>query len=175
MSKLTQLQKERLFQLVSIGDAQGFTTEQIAQFVTETLGTSITPSYVTQVKRKMRNESYSWLTKMKSSKDHYIYEFKKRVDEVTIARSMFFKLYSQTQSDLVKLGCIRGILKAAEDMSELYGVLPLIGGGLGAAANNNINLVRSSRNNDSNSNVFGPKEISSISSKQEEKNDDLPV
>jgi hypothetical protein len=54
---------------------------------------------------------------MKSSKDHYIYEFKKRVDEVAIARSMFFKLYNQTQSDLVKLGCIRGILKAAEDMS----------------------------------------------------------
>jgi hypothetical protein len=162
MSKLTQLQKERLFQLVSIGDAQGFTTEQIAEFVTETLGTSITPSYVTQVKRKMRNDSCSWLTKMKSSKDHYIYEFKKRVDEVTIARSMFFKLYNQTQSDLVKLGCIRGILKAAEDMSELYGVLPLIDSHI------NVNVVRNN-----NKDVFGPKEISSISTKEE--NDDLPV
>jgi hypothetical protein len=170
MSKLTQLEKERLFQLVSIGDAQAFTTQQIAQFVTETLGTSITPSYVTQVKRKMRNESYSWLSKMKCSKDYYIYEFKKRVEEVTIARSMFFKLYNQTQSDLVKLGCIRGILKAAEDMSELYEVLPLIEG-----ANNNINLAKGIKNN--NSNVLGLKEISSISTAatKEEKNDDLPV
>jgi hypothetical protein len=169
MSKLTALQKERLYQLVSIADAEGFTSEEAAQFITETLGVKLSPEYVRYTRRKMRAESHSWLTKMKTSKDHYISEFKKRVEEVSIARSMFFKLYNQTQSDLVKLGCIRGILKAAEDMSELYGVLPLIEGAGGRANTNNVVSIRK---NNSNSNVFRPKEISSIS---KEENDDLPV
>ena len=168
MSKLTALQKERLYQLVSIADAEGFTSEQAAQFITETLGVKLSPEYIRYTRRKMRGESYSWLTKMKSSKDHYIYEFKKRVDEVTIARSMFFKVYHHTDNDFVKVQCARGILKAAEDMSELYGVLPLIEGA-------NFNLAKGIKNNN-NTNVFGPKEISSISAtKSSEENDDLPV
>jgi hypothetical protein len=167
--KITDSQKEKLYQLVSMGDAQNYTSQQIAQFVTESLGVSITPAYIRKIKQRMRTESNSWLSKMKSSKDHYIYEFKKRVDEVSIARSMFFKLYNQTQSDLVKLGCIRGILKAAEDMCELYGVLLLIEGA------NNINVVRSTRNNYNNNDVFGPKEISTSTATTKEENDDLPV
>jgi hypothetical protein len=171
MSKLTALQKERLYQLISVADAEGFTSEQAAQFITETLGVKLSPEYIRYTRRKMRSESYTWLTKMKSSKDHYINEFKKRVEEVSIARAMFFKVYHHTDNDFVKVQCARGVLKAAEDMSELYGVLPLIEGIGGGRANTN-NLV-SIRKNNSNSNVFGLKEISSVSAKQE--NDDLPV
>src|ERR671935_3292797 len=138
MSKLTALQKERLYQLVSVADAEGFTSEQAAQFVSETLGITLSANYIRYIRRKMRGESYSWLTKMKTSKDHYINEFKKRVEEVSIARAMFFKVYHHTDNDFVKVQCARGILKAAEDMSELYGVLPLIEGGAGANNNNNI-------------------------------------
>jgi hypothetical protein len=169
MSKLNTIQKERLYQLVSVADAEGFTSEQAAQFITETLGITLTPAYIRYTRRKMRGESYSWLTKMKTSKDHYINEFKKRVEEVSIARAMFFKVYHHTDNDFVKVQCARGILKAAEDMSELYGVLPLIEGGL---ANNNINLVKGINNSNS-SNVLGPKEISSTRTKEE--NGDLPV
>jgi hypothetical protein len=171
MSKLNTAQKGRLYQLVSLADAEGFTSEQAAQFISETIGVSLTPAYIRYTRRKMRAESYGWLTKMKTSKDHYINEFKKRVEEVSIARAMFFKVYHHTDNDFVKVQCVRGILKAAEDMSELYGVLPLIEG-VGERANTN-NLVRS-RINNNNSNIFGPKEISSVSTKQEE-NDDLPV
>ena len=63
------MQKERLYQLVSIADAQGFTSEQAAQFITETIGVSLTPAYIRYTRRKMRSESYSWLSKMKTSKD----------------------------------------------------------------------------------------------------------
>jgi hypothetical protein len=117
MSKLNTVQKERLYQLVSLADAEGFTSEQAAQFITETIGVSLTPAYIRYTRRKMRAESYSLLTKMKTSKDHYINEFKKRVEEVSIARAMFFKIYHHTDNDFVKVQCARGILKAAEDMS----------------------------------------------------------
>ena len=63
------MQKERLYQLVSIADAQGFTSEQAAQFISETLGISSTPAYIRYTRRKKRGESYSWLSKMKTSKD----------------------------------------------------------------------------------------------------------
>ena len=89
---------------------------------------------------------------MKTTKDHYINEFKKRVEEVSIARAMFFKVYHHTDNDFVKVQCARGILKAAEDMSELYGVLPLIEGA------NNTNYLMSIRKNNSN-NVFGLKHV----------------
>ena len=77
MSKLTTSQKERLYQLVSVADAEGFTSEQAAQFVSETLGITLSANYIRYTRRKMRGESYSWLTKMKTSKDHYINEFKR--------------------------------------------------------------------------------------------------
>jgi hypothetical protein len=102
MSKLTALQKERLYQLVSVADAERFTSEQAAQFITETLGLKLSPEYIRYTRRKMRAESYSWLTKMKTSKDRYINEFKKRVEEVSIARAMFFKVYHHTDNDFVK-------------------------------------------------------------------------
>ena len=54
---------------------------------------------------------------------------------------MFLKVYHHTDNDFVKVQCARGILKAADDMSELYRVLPLIEG-VGRRANNNINLVK---------------------------------
>ena len=54
---------------------------------------------------------------------------------------MFLKVYHHTDNDFVKVQCARGILKAADDMFELYRVLPLIEG-VGGRANNNINLVK---------------------------------
>lgn len=54
MSKLTALQKERLYQLVSVADAEGFTSEQAAQFIGETLGITLTANYVRYTRRKMR-------------------------------------------------------------------------------------------------------------------------
>jgi hypothetical protein len=68
---------------------------------------------------------------------------------------MFFKVYHHTDNDFVKVQCARGILKAAEDMSELYGVLPLIEG---AGVANNANNLVSIRKNNSN-NVFGLKHV----------------
>jgi hypothetical protein len=59
MSKLNTVQKERLYQLVSLADAEGFTCEQAAQFISETIGISLTPAYIRYTRRKMRGESYS--------------------------------------------------------------------------------------------------------------------
>jgi hypothetical protein len=60
-----------------MADAEGFTSEQAAQFISETLGITLSANYISYIRRKMRGESYSWLTKMKTSKDHYINEFKR--------------------------------------------------------------------------------------------------
>jgi hypothetical protein len=57
MSKLTALQKERLYQLVSIADAQGYITNQAAEFVQETLVVKITPDYIRRMKKSMRNDN----------------------------------------------------------------------------------------------------------------------
>jgi hypothetical protein len=46
MSKLTGLQRERLYQLVSVADAEGFTSEQAAQFISETLGITLSANYI---------------------------------------------------------------------------------------------------------------------------------
>jgi hypothetical protein len=70
--------------------------------------------------------SIRWLQKMKWGKYDYMVKFKEQVDKFEQYEAMFFKLYTTTQSEFIKLKCIEDMFKTNIALVNMYHLLPQI-------------------------------------------------
>ena len=136
MPKFSKSERDKLKELVIVSDIQGLTSTDTASYIKEKSGLDISRQQVDYIKKSLRRESFSWIDKMKHTKDHYIYEFKRRVDEINIYRGLLYQTFISTDNDMIKVRCVEAIMKTTENLANLYDILPVIAGGHIIISNN---------------------------------------
>jgi hypothetical protein len=72
MSKLTKSQRQQLKDIVLQAEIQNLTERETALLVKEKMGgLDISLAYISMLKAAIRKESFSWIQKMKNTKDEY--------------------------------------------------------------------------------------------------------
>ena|SRR5919201_1659354 len=125
-ARLTKSQRQKLKQLILIGDIQRYTEAEIMQFITESLGYEISKDTLYRIRRENKAESIKWITKLEHGKYDYIAEFKKQVEKFEQYEAMFFHLYDTTKSEFLKLRCIEKMSHMNIALVNIYNLLPQI-------------------------------------------------
>ena len=63
-ARLTKSQRQKLKQLILIGDIQRYTEAEMMQFITESLGYEISKDTLYRIRRENKAESIKWITKL---------------------------------------------------------------------------------------------------------------
>src|ERR671931_1304608 len=97
------------------------------QFIRESLGYDISRETLYNIKRENKQDTISWLSKMRANKKYsYIAEFKRQIEEFELYKAMWFKLYDSTKSELLKLKCIEKMSHMTIALVNMYNLLPQI-------------------------------------------------
>src|ERR687888_2344425 len=96
--RFTRSQRQKLKQLILIGDMHRYTESEMMQFIKESLGYEISTRTLYEIKRENKQDAISWLSKMRGNKKYsYITEFKRQIEEFELYKAMLFKLYDSTK------------------------------------------------------------------------------
>ena len=127
MPKFTKTQRQKLKQLIIVAEIHRYTEAETLQFIRELLGYEISRETLYEIKRENKQEAINWLSKMRGNKKYsYIAEFKRQIEEFELYKSMLFKLYDSTKSELLKLKCIEKMSHMTIALVNMYNLLPQI-------------------------------------------------
>jgi hypothetical protein len=123
-ARLTKSQRQKLKQLILIGDIKRYTEAEMMQFITESLGYEISKDTLYRIRRENKAESIKWITKLEHGKYDYIAEFKKQVHKFEQYEAMFFHFYDTAKSEFLKLKCIEKMSHMNIALVNMYNLLP---------------------------------------------------
>lgn len=102
------------------------TPEETIDRVQKELGFTIKYQTLCSLRMRMRKEQQDYLHKLRTDNFEYNYEFLQRIIEIRNLQRKAWDLHDTTQSDFIKINCIKEIHSLTKSLADLYDVAPLI-------------------------------------------------
>ena len=126
MPKYTKKQTQAIKHMVLDCMVTRMTPEETIDRIQRELGYTIKYNTLTALRMRMRNEQQDYLQKLRSDNFEYNYEFLQRIIEIRNLQRKAWDLHDKTDSDFIKINCIKEIHSLTKSLADLYDVCPLV-------------------------------------------------
>jgi hypothetical protein len=92
--KFNKSEREYVKDIINLYSLKRFSTEEIIRGIYEATKHKVTPVYISQVRKRIREEAAKWYRSIRDGDYEYIYQFKERIDEILYLQRKHYEIVS---------------------------------------------------------------------------------
>ena len=94
MPKFNKSEREYVKDIINLYSLKRFSTEEIIRGIYEVTKRKVTPVYISQVRKRIREDAAKWYRSIRDGEYEYIYQFKERIDEILYLQRKHYEIVS---------------------------------------------------------------------------------
>jgi hypothetical protein len=124
--KFNKSQREYVKDIVNLYSLKRFSTEEIIQGIYEVTKRKVTPVYISQIRKRIKEEAAKWYQSIRDSEFEYIYQFKERIDEILWLQRKHYEIVVESTDFSTKQTSLAELHRLNVTLSNYYDVAPAI-------------------------------------------------
>jgi len=126
--KFNKSEREYVKDIVNLYSLKRFSTEEIIQGIYEVTKRKVTPVYISQIRKRIKEEAAKWYQSIRDSEFEYIYQFKERIDEILWLQRKHYEIVVESMNYSTKQTSLAELHRLNVTLSNYYDVAPAIMG-----------------------------------------------
>jgi len=124
--KFNKSERQYVKDIVNLYSLKRFSTEEIIREIYEVTKRKVTPVYISQVRKRIREEATKWYQAIRGGEHEYIYQFKQRIDEILWLQKKHYQIIETAKTYSVKQASLAELHRLNITLSNYFDVAPVI-------------------------------------------------